>query len=368
MILRRSVPGQLVIALLAALMVFACWAPAQAGKKKKPRGKSYAQKRITIETDLGFIYNDNILGYSDADLDLYNADSLQEKFAIESKGDWIITPSVRPRISSDLLWGRNSTLGLAFDYYFYVKNDVRRYSRFTIDGRHDLSDRFYLALAYNYIPDYYYRNQFYGGAPGIPAGYLKAAFAKQSLTAEIGFDIVKTLKGNVSYSYQHKAFNKEFNYRDLNVNGFQIQAIWRPLGPLKLWAIYGYENAAANGADMAPNVIDVSYQAWDVTLGTRYYSRWLGGLKPQFFGTFELRNIKYQTDRYRDLFRYGREDNNYRARVGAAWRLPHDLAGEISYSFSQKRSGIPAPNQALEERLDYKVNVYTLRISRDFQL
>ncbi len=361
---------------LAGIMAFS--SPALA--KKKSRAKTKTQpKNFVLDVSLTTSYDDNILRYSDADLGLFGSDSLPSKFAIESKNDWIIRPQIRPRLQGRLIGHQPASVTLIYDYFGYVKNDVRRYSRYSIEARQYFSPRFYGQLFYSYVPRYYYRNLFVGVDSLFIAQYSPAKFSKNAFGAELGYDVTKALKAGVNYQYQHKSFNPLFNYRDLNLNGFGADAVWRASRPFKLWSIFDYEIAKAKGADMPDTILDYSYNAWDITFGVRHYPAWWPKLKPELYTSFQYRRIDYQSDRLPDIFgrhvyQFGRSDNNYQIRAGTAWKIFYDIRFEVDYAFNMKRASLPSyPNgpiflttSELVKKLDYTANTITFQFLKEF--
>ena len=358
--------GIISVILSAAILLLS--AP-NAEAKKKPRRKSKPKTEKVFYFDLGLdiSYDDNVINYSDADLDLFGSDSLSGKFAIESKDDWILIPRIHPGLKTKFIGGQEAIFEAGFDYYGFVQDDVKRYSRLSISGRQYISKKLYGELSYYFIPDYYYRN--YTTIPGDTSSYKEAKFSKHSVALEAGYEIVRNLNGRVKYTYQHKSFNKDFNFRNTNLNGIDIEGIYRLKWPFRVWAIYGYEDSKADGADMAETFIDASYHAWDITFGARYFSSLLPKYKPEIFASLQNRFIKYQTDRLNDIYRVGRDDHNILARLGTTWRLPYRIGMTAEYVFSKKDASLPniyTNTSALEDLLNYTSNSITMRFSRQF--
>ena len=348
----------LVIAFAAVLLLPS---PADAKSKKKKKKKPKSQQVFFVNVDLNFTYDENIIRYSDTDLDLYESDGRPDKFAIESKDDWIINPGLDGRLKGRFIKGKTAWIGISYQYYYYAQNDVRRFQRIGIFGRHYFSRGGYLELNYSYLPDYYYRNQ-YDPVLGV---YTNANFSKHSFKVETGLDITKSLKGDISYRYQSKTYNPEVSERDLTVNGVRLDGIWQTSKKMKLWVYYGFERASASGADIIDlNVKDVSYDAWDITLGARYYSGLHRRLKPEFFSTIQFREIKFQTTKYSDLYRFDRDDHNLRFRIGTVFQTWRKVRFDISYAYQQKRVDLPIhTNEAL---LEYQASSVSFGFQRSF--
>ncbi len=352
---RRRIGSAAVLALVLTLLV---WSPVDA-KKKKKSDKSRRQQIFFFDVRLELTYDDNIINYSDADLDLYGDDARPDKFAIESKDDWIITSRFESRLRGKFISGRTAWLDLNFNNYFYVRNEVRRYRKYGLSGRQYFMRGGYAEIEYSYIPDYYYRNQFYGGS------YIEASFAKHFVKAEAGFNLLPSLKGDVSYRFQSKTFNEQVRERDLTINGVRLDGIWKASKKFKFWAFYGLERAIARGADDPdPDIKDVSYDAWELTLGSRHYSPYLRKLSPQLVVSFQYRRIKFQTTKYRDIYRFGRQDSNYEFRIGTAWQLPYMIGLDIDYKLQAKRSDLFYPS--VKNLLEYDSNSISFELKRRF--
>ncbi len=320
--------------ILTVILALLVWSPAGAQKKEKAPEPRKLQM-LFLDARMELTYDDNIINYSDADLDLYGDDARPDKFAIESEDDWIMTSRFESQLKGRFISGRTAWLALKFTNYFYLRNEVRRYQKYGLSARQYFMRGGYAEVEYSFIPDYYYRNQFYEGS------YIEASFSKHYLKAEVGLNLLPSLKGDISYRFQSKTFNEQIRERDLTINGVRLDGIWRASRKFKFWAYYSFERARARGADDPdPDIKDVSYDAWGITLGSRHYSPYLRSLKPQLVLSFQYRKIRFQTTKYRDIYRFGRRDSNYEFRIGTAWHLPYKIGLDIDYKLQAKRADL----------------------------
>ncbi len=334
--------------------------PADAQNRKKKQKKPKAPQTLFFDIDLSLTYDDNVIRYSDADLDLFDQNAAPGKFDIESRNDWVIKPRMEGRLKGRFIGGHTAWIGVNYRYYYFARNNVRRYHRMSVFARHYFFRGGYLESEYYFIPDYYYRNQYVQNL-----GYVKASFTKHFLKFEIGQDITSSLKADISYRYQSKAYNPEVSERDLTENGVRIDAIWRAAKSVKFWAYYGFVRANAAGADLpAPEVRDVSYDAWDITLGARYYSSLHRKLKPEFFSTVQFEEIKFRTVKYLDEYRFDRDDHNLELAAGTVLTIWYGVRLDISYSYYQKRTDLPV--RANENLLEYTGSSVSIGLQRDF--
>jgi hypothetical protein len=345
-------------------------------KKKKARSTQRTERRLIMDVGLSISYDDNIINYSDSDIDVFESDTLAGKFSIKSKDDWIITPRISPRLTGRFIGDQLGWVDLAFSYYAYASNDIRSYGRFSLGVRQYLSPKFYGEISYVYIPDYYYRNYQVGTDDSGAGIFAEAKFTKHIVTVETGYEFTKTFSGTAAYIFQHKSFNSEFEFRNLDGDGLELGVIWKPIKPFRFWGTYGLERASAKGADMAYSIPDVSYDSWSFTFGVRHYMSVLPGFSPEPYGSVQIKDTKYQTDRFWQFYYYRREDMNYIAKAGISLNLPYRLGGAFEYAFAQKKAQLPdiypdpgrvsQTTSELEQTLNYKSNSITFRVNRRF--
>jgi hypothetical protein len=345
------------VPVLALIMILLIWSPADAQKKKKSP-KPPRQQILFFDVRMELTYDDNIINYSDADLDLYGDDVKPDKFLIESEDDWIITSRIESRIKGKFISGRTAWLDLYFNNYFYTRNEVRRYQKYGLSITQYFMRGGYAEIEYSYIPDYYYRNLF-------KDSYIETSFSKHFLKAEVGLNLLPSLKGDISYRFQSKTFNEQVRERDLKINGVRLDGIWKMSKMFKFWVYYGLQRAIARGADNPdPDIKDVSYDAWDITLGSRHYSPYLPTLKPQLVVSLQYRKIKFQTEKLRDMYRFGRQDSNYQLRIGTAWQLLYKIGLDIDYKLQAKRSD--PFYTSVKRLLEYDSNSISFELKRRF--
>ncbi len=347
------------VCVVAFLMVGILISPANAQKKKKSSAKASTTKLFSLNTDIGLAYDDNVINYSEADLGLIGDSTKAGKFAIKSKNDWITTIKIQPQIKSKLLFGRTAWVDASFEYFFYFRNDVRRYSKLSISGRQYVIPGGYVDLTYAYVPNYYYRNYLKNSI------WMQAKFKKHYIKLETGYQVTKELKADLAYIFQNRIFNSEFTERNTKSNLVTAGIDYLFTKQFKASIIYDFESAIANGANNPdPNVIDVSYDAWDISLGLRHYSPLFGHTNPEVYGVFQYRKIKFQSIKVRDEFRFGRNDNNYQFRLGASAQLFYGVRTGLEYKAQKKRADMFFSSR--EPEINYNSNTISIDFSRTF--
>jgi hypothetical protein len=295
--------------------------------------------RLDLDFRLAAIYDDNVLDYSDADLDaIDDSTTSANKYGIESKDDFILNPEFTVVYKTSLA-GHSLHLGTILDYYYYQENDIKRYFRIEAFFKRYFKRGLYFQGSFTHLPDYYYRNSYISGE-----GYFEAKFDKLILEAKLAAPLYKTLDGNVSYSYANKNFIQIFDERDIKEHRFGGELIYRPVHLWKGWGSYTYIHAIGAGADDPSYRRDTSYDANRFTLGSRLYLKGINrkSLQLAIRGTYEI--VYYQTTKItsEDRYRLGRQDD----RIDLAFMLDHRITRDLNigarYYCMDKSVDLPA--------------------------
>ncbi|KPJ48413.1 MAG: hypothetical protein AMJ41_04935, partial [candidate division Zixibacteria bacterium DG_27] len=81
----------------------------------------------SLQAEVDLSYDDNIINYSDFDLDLFESGGREQKFAIESKSDFITAPKFTLQLNPRILKRYASELSFTYRYKIYSKNSVKNY-------------------------------------------------------------------------------------------------------------------------------------------------------------------------------------------------------------------------------------------------
>ncbi|MCP4631468.1 MAG: hypothetical protein GY855_00970 [candidate division Zixibacteria bacterium] len=327
-------------------------------KIKKSRKKSSKKKKefkYSLNARLSFTYDDNVINYSDSDLDLLDSDGKPSKFAIESKDDYIIAPRFDFGISTRRFTGRNTSLDFLIRMKTYNKNNLKNYEYYRMRLTQQLIRPLDVYLQIGYIPDYYYRNQYDHNAQA----YYEANFSKTFFYTGFGFKITSELKAAVDLKFDSRDFNDRFNHLDSKRTVIEMRGIDRFSYLLKSWFVFrfGYNRAEGkNDADI--NKKDTSYDLKGFTFGSRVYFSKLTGLPLQTAVTFSYNILYYQTSPpKKDSYRLGRKDNNYEFTIAPRWMFEM-LHVELEYSYQSK--SVYLPESDLIKQLEYSSNEISL--------
>jgi hypothetical protein len=312
--------------------------------------QAYAKNRSwEFNFGLGAGYDDNVLNYSDADLDQFDSTTVDSsgQFGIESKDDFILSPHAGIVYKTKAI-NHALHIGLDAGYNVFTKNEVKDYGNFGLWFREYLRKEAYLQFSATYTPDYYYRNLFLNSGE-----YAKAQYDKIGLGAKVMSTVAKGITGSLSYRYENRNFNDLFNERDLKSNNFNAELIYQPKRSYKIWGGYEYTIARGSGRDNSLDRRDVSYDSFLFWLGSRLYLNGLSNKKINVGATASYKNTLFQTDKLtaEDRYRFGRKDNRWSVTISAN----HDLNKRASVGFLVNRVDNTAdlPATDLKPYLDF---------------
>jgi len=317
--------------------------------------------RYTFNFGLQTVYDDNILDYSDVDLDLMDDPSVPDnRYSIKTKDDYIFVPELEVIYKTQLA-GHSLHTGLMGRYYYYKRNDVKRY--FKIEGylKRYINKETYLQATVSYLPDYYYRNSY-----SSTDGYQEANFDKFSVEAKLSHKLNNYITTNLSYAYANKNFIPLFDERDIKEHEFQGEAIYRPEQYWKSWISYSFITAFGAGANSVQFRRDTSFDANLITFGSRLYLR---GLKRKGFelaGQISYKIVYFQTSKVttEDRYRLGREDSRWYITLMARHTINSKFSMGVNFKKTTKTVDLPA--QELKDFLESSSN--SIYIILDYSL
>jgi len=296
-------------------------------------------------------YDDNILRYSDSDLDLMDDPTApQNKYGIESKDDFIIIPEI-DIVYKTRFTGHSLHLGFKTTYYYYVENDIKRHFRYQGRLRQYFQRGFYLQASLVYFPDYYYRNSYVSSQ-----GYHEAKFDKIYGKFKLAVPIFDSFKSNLYYTYSIKDFNQLFDERDLTSHELEIEAIFRPVDYWKSWANYKFCTANSAGADNPDYPRDTSYDSFLFTLGLRFYLKSFSDKRMELAGRVSYKVVWFQTSKVttEDSYRLGRKDDRWTMNISVKQKVVDNFS--IGLNLKKVKNLVDLPASYLEKYLEYSSN------------
>jgi len=303
-------------------------------------GRAFSKnERFAFNFGLQTVYDDNILDYSDADLDLLDDPSVPDnRYSIKSTDDFIFVPELEVIYKSQLA-GHSLHTGLVGRYYYYSENDIKRYFRIEGYFKRYFNRRTYIQGTIGYLPDYYYRNSY-----SSTVGYQEAKFDKIFLEGKLSIKLNNYFTTNFSYLYADKDFIPLFDERDIKEHEFQGQAVYYPAKYWKSWFLYSFITAFGAGANSIQYRRDTSFDANLLTFGSRLY---LKGLKKKSFelaGQVSYKIVYFQTSKatVEDRYRLGREDSHWYLTLMAKHAINSKFNVGVNFKKTNKTVNLPA--------------------------
>lgn len=338
-------------------------------KKKKPAKKKKRPKKghpvkFFFEGRLDVTYDDNVINYSDADLELFKSGRKPSKFAIEKKDDIIFAPATEFGLTTRRLTGRSTTLSAYIRFKVYGANDIKDYEYYRLKLEQDIIRKLSAYIQTAYIPDYYYRNQWDTDVDR----YYEADFSKFFLYTGLDFDIFPHLRLSGDYKYDYKDFNERFDNLDAGTHSFEILAVERFNYYLKSWFEFraGYKRAEGRN-DPDPEKKDVSYDQKGFTAGCRLYlSRYIG-IPTQIAARFSYDRYFYQTSKRNDQYRFGRKDDNYEFTIAPRVYVDR-LMIELEYKHKTKSTNVATPSDVAELDAELEYTTYEISLNLRYQI
>lgn len=339
--MRRIRVAHIALVLISMAVVFAIAFTPQISQAKK--------LSWDFNFGLGAAYDNNILKYSDADLDQFDATAADStgKFGIESKDDFIFSPRLEIGVKSRL-FKHTFRAGIGGGYYIYAKNDEKNYASFKIWLRQYVRKGVYIQLTSTYVPDYYYRNLY---ATGF--GFRKAEFDKLSLEMMLFAPVYKNVEGSFSYSFDNKNFNPDFDERDLKAHNFGLELSFRPKQLYKIWGGYDYTIARSAGRDNLNDRRDTSFDSFLFSLGSRFYVTGFKNREAHLGVSISYKDILFQTDKLsaEDRYRFARQDNRWSVTLNAYQDIGKKYS--VGFIFNRLINKTDLPADYLKPYLDF---------------
>jgi len=285
-------------------------------QKKKSQEKNRDVK-LDLRTTLGTQFSTNPFHYSNSDLDNFdNNKGDGERFdRLESSWDFITTIEVDSTLRFPLSKRKELKVGVAGAFHTYALNTIANYGEFAARAELDITRDDRGSLEVSYTPSRFKKNyKLESSGRFEPAEY-------RQLELDLGYDrdISKEWSGGISYEFQTREFNPEFDDRDRDGHSFGVHSEVRLTKEwtLEAEAVYGVfdtDTGMSGGIE-----IDRSFEQFllasgvGVTLGD-----WELALRVDY------RRREYTTDVVADGGRYNREDDRYGIRFNARVKLPTD--------------------------------------------
>ncbi|MBU0519785.1 hypothetical protein KJ564_12715 [bacterium] len=328
------------IASMLTLLVFLGVTPSQA-KLKVP---------FTLKVSYSGAYDDNILRYSDRDLDRFENDSEVYPSEVTTTDDW--ANSFTFRLYKDVKLGKYFRFRPYYNFKIslYSINEQKNYSSHFFLARFTYRYRYYLYLQYSVLDDYYLR-LYRDRDSGV---YHSCEFDQYKPTVKLRWHF-SPFNLEASYSRELLYYNPHFTEYDNEGDVWGIEASYEL--PIKLQLSAGYFLTVADnvGFDQTGAFIpvdpsedaeygDSSYEEDEFIFNVRYPLPVKKSMQWVLFMNLSQRFRYYQTDLsvLDDPFHAGREDHRTIIDTGVSFSPSSDLDIELQFTIDQRRTDSPA--------------------------
>lgn len=294
------------------------------------------------EAEIGLVYDDNVFGYSDDDIDEYLGGSRTDRYPMESVDDALIEPSLDLRLVRDEPGRRLTELRFSVDWHLNSVNGEKSYSKLGLRFRETRRRVAYLDAQYSIIPRYHIRHLWDPDRErDARSEYASCDFRKDSVRLELGTDRrlpvdVAGICGIDLYWYEPGFVEYETTARVLG-----LRATVRPASGFRLSVGYTLRAATARGYDeigetrRSSDDSDTTYDQDEYRLDARWGAVRLCGVPAIVNLGVSLKRRFYLTEKSADLDPYhsGREDTLWRtyARVRLALGGSASLEGLLEF-------------------------------------
>lgn len=368
-------------AIVTALALIGAVSPgtgAAAEKKKKP-AVTYSGKFA-----LRFVYDDNIIHYSDEDLYVFANEPTYGKFAIDQAGDWIIRPRIEFKAASGRGWGGEKMEGLVrLSSWRYASGSVKNNESIQILLKHGAWGVSNFQFSFYHAPEAYIRN-FNQRPPFMPRSttdMVQTPFNYTSTSVDLAYwrKWTKRLSGKLLVKRSWRYFNREFMTNDnweWRLGGYLA---WKTYAWLTITGEYLYSDVPARGANEVGETLensndgDPSYErdSYKVTFGfrlpkknrIRISSVSVKAQYQEFYFTSEM-------PAHEDPLHTGRKDKVYRLELtGATPALFGPASLEGGYRYTERTSSAAADiaeDSGIGEEKDYTDNRFWIGVEYPF--
>lgn len=333
-------------------------------KKKKP------PVQFSGEFALRIVYDDNIIHYSDDDLEEFTSTLNEGKFSITQAGDWIIRPRLVFSAKSAALTGKTLEARLTLSSWRYVENDVKNNESYTLLLKHPGWGKDNFQLTLYKAPFYYIRHFKHRGpydAQSTPLEYTPFEITSNSATLKYWRRYSKKFDATLRVGRSVRFYNQEFMENDVWEWNFGALASYRISSPFKVSFEYLYSTVNARAANQVGETTensddgDGSYERDSYKISTYYYPKGAipGISNISMKGQYQVYYFTSEKDPYEDDFHVGRKDKIYRFETTwATGKLWGPVSLEGGYRYTERTSSAPGggDDAAIGEDKDYTDN------------
>jgi hypothetical protein len=320
-------------------------------------------------------YDDNILRYSDRDLDNFENNLEVYPSKLSAYDDW--NNELRLKLYAEVSEkGKNP---VKFKYFgkvsSFYRNPFNNYTNHTFLVNFDPSEKIGLGFRYFYMPDYYLREY----KDKDTNTYQSCAFDDNQFGGNIEYRFNKNTSVGIQAQYEQIYYNKYFTEYDCNLWSFSgdvSQKLTNNLrGSFSAGMAFadniGYvpvsSAAQANYFNEDTEYGDGSYNEEIYQVDLRYRLKKLLGQDTWLNLQYKLRHRIYETDNslVADPMHASRQDDRHRIVFGVDRKITEKLNGFLNYTHEWRKS--ISDNPGVDDAKDFTQNVFVIGFEYSFK-
>ena len=309
---------------------------------------AHAASRLVLALGLEGVYDDNILQYSDEQIQIFESGTRPTRYSIESTDDGVFSPSASLTYEREREHHRTTRVRARLSWDVHARNSTADDHAGSLSWREDFGARRSITVAVYRLPRYYLRQLFDEDVvnPGTTK-YRRADFDLTTGSATWRERLGRRGWAIINYTYERRDYNEAFTERTSNTNAGGLGYEWNSphnAAGFALNAGYRDSRARAEDGDSIPNDDqDVSYRGAILGVGGRVtIARGsLGRLSAD--AAYEYRTRDYTSDVPNDPNHNGRNDHLHNIAGGFRLATPVRLILHAFYEYEDNSASYSGP-------------------------
>ncbi|MCA9758311.1 MAG: hypothetical protein KDA27_21125 [Candidatus Eisenbacteria bacterium] len=356
--------------------------PKEAPPKKTAKKSKKKRPFVTVSGTfaLEFIYDDNIIHYSDDDLDQFSSEPNSGKFRIESADDFIVRPRLDLTFESRELTGKPFSARLRYSSWRYVENGIKNNESYSVLLKHSgfARDNFQLSLYYapmSYLRHFLDRPPMTPGSE--PSQYTRFSYASNTASLAWWKKWTNRVDTKLTLGRSARYYNRPFMENDnweWRIGGY---VAWKPHPRLKTQFEYFYSDVEARALDTVGETVetsddgDASYErdSYDLSLTFSPKGGMLKVSSLSLSGQYQAYYFTSAKPYFEDPYHVGRKDQVYRMELSArSVKLYGPVRLESGYRYTERTSSaaFDSGDASIGEDKDYTDNRVWLGVEYPF--
>lgn len=326
----------------------------------------------SLDYDLSFYYDSNILRLSAEEKDNFMAGTNPEKYDINSIDSYCLGNRVEFSFKSYI--NRHTHIDkFIFKSKNYLNNSIKDNIYLGFKAKQ------YLSSGFNFFGSYYYFTDIYLDQFNSiiePATiYRDFSYSKDVIGSGLEIDLMQGLQIGADVTYEMQFYNKYFKYYDCDEMRYRF---WLEPSYGEYWTKFRYDYTISDAYDReqvsTKHNIPI-YKIPDGSYESDTYKFYLDfpliiftsskGLELRYEFEYEHRFYRSDLDEENDPLHFGREDKCYNHHLQLDLSLYNFLIFNVFYEYDSRNSHAPAQELVSKEK-DFKKYLYGVMLKLDF--